>query len=286
MTSAVFFFFNAPAVPISDKLILDSIRAAPEQYSHFRLGGSIGYCLGSLVIGFSIRCYGLLQIFPFFVTTMIACTMLIPPMPVSCSADNKLNLKHYREILHHKRFFFIYGTLAVWGLAEAALKFFALHLQKFGYNSQHIGLLLALAMAGEVVGFSLAAVLLKRSSPEKIILLSFAIQIIRSGSLALVFPLPAMAICQLIGGLSLPLIWASVTHLANSTFPPKMGNVAQGFKVIANNGIAQLFGVPLCGLIYQYLPSRFVFLFIVCIAVAYITVYLLVSAKPQRHKNG
>jgi predicted MFS family arabinose efflux permease len=206
---------------------------------------------------------------------MLICLAVIPPMPVEKKQSSRLKpgFRDYIEVFQNKRFFFIYGTMALWGLAEAALSFYVLHLQKYGYNSRHIGVLLALTMAGEACGFFLTVRLLKYTEPGNVIILSFISQIIRSGSLALVLPMPALAVCQFIGGFSMPFIWASITHLVNSTFSAKVGNVAQSLKVIANNGIAQLFGVPLCGFMYQYISSRFIFWFIVGISIIYIVGY-------------
>jgi MFS family permease len=276
--SALFYFFNAPASPISDKLILDTLALEPERYSWFRLGGSIGYGIGALFIGLIIARFGLLSVFPVFALVMAICTLIILPIPgreggKENAPREMLKIRDYGALIRHKRFFAIYGILALWGLAEAALSFFALHLQNHGFNSRYIGLLLATAMAGEVAGFLLTARLLKKTRPERVIFLSFVSQCIRSSSLALVLPLPFLVCCQFIGGFSFPMIWASTTQLVNATFPSRMGNVVQGFKVIAVNGLAQLTGVPLCGFLYQYVSSASIYWMITAVCIAYLAGY-------------
>jgi PPP family 3-phenylpropionic acid transporter len=280
--SAFFFYFlKAPLASISDKLILDSIHKTPELYSWFRLGGSLGYAIGSLAIGMIIAWHGILAVFPVFMAVMLICLTTILPMPIVTrkeGACQRPKQHDYVAVLRHKRFPFIYGTLALWGLAEAALSFYTLHLQKQGFDSRRIGLLLSITMFGEVVGFLLTVKLLKKKVPEKTIILSFICQLIRSSSLALMFPFPILILCQFIGGFSLPMIWASTTYLAHEAFPVRMGNVAQGFKVIAYYGLAQLIGAPFCGVLYQYISSSSVFWMVTSVCIFYITGYGLSQA--------
>jgi predicted MFS family arabinose efflux permease len=225
---------------------------------------------------------GLLSIFPVFIGVMLVCTLCVLPIsaePIQTVKPQKNNLREYAALFRHKKFVSIYCTLALWGLAEAALTFLTLHLKNNDFNSRHIGLLLADAMAGEIAGFLLTVRLLKRIGPEKTIALSFVCQIIRSGSLAMLVPLPLMIVCQFIGGFSLPMIWASITYQVNETFPARIGNLAQGLKVVALNGLALLIGIPLCGILYQHVSSNSIFWMITAICVLYITGFCLKKAK-------
>jgi PPP family 3-phenylpropionic acid transporter len=285
LTSGLFYFLNAPIQFLTDKLLLDNLQKQPERYSWFRLGGSLGYCLGSFTIGFIIARRTLFSVFPIFILTIGLCAILLPFIPVPLEQKKKEPKPAFRgftEILHHRRFFFIYGTMTLFGLVEAALTFYALHLKNHNYTPQSIGFLLATTMIGEIVGFLFIPRLLKQAGPEKVIALSFICQIIRSGSLALILPMPFMVLCQFIGGFSFPMIWASITHLINETFSSRMGNLAQGLKTLANSGLAQLIGIPLAGILYQYVSSNSIFWSITVMSCGYVVAYGLYQVLHTR----
>jgi PPP family 3-phenylpropionic acid transporter len=277
LTSGLFAFLNAPITALSDKLLLDNLQKQAERYSWFRLGGSLGYCLGSFTIGFIIARWTIISVFPAFILVMGLCAVFIPFIPgppkVQEKKERTLSIKDYKKIFGHQRFFFIYGTMALFGLVEAALVFYALHLKSHDYIPQNIGFLMAATMVGEMVGFLFIPQLLKQVGPEKVIVLSFISQIIRSGSLALVVSMPLMVPCQFIGGGSFPMMWASITHLINKTFPARIGNLAQGLKTMANFGLAQLIGIPLAGILYQYISSSSIFWSITIMSCGYVVAY-------------
>ena len=285
-------FFSAPTSPLVDKIVMDSLRNNPAKYGHLRLGGSLGYGIGSLGIGFILMWNSFFSIFYCFMIVMFITAFIVLVMiqdrktmePVE-TKKTKLHFFDYRELLNNKQFFFIYGTIIIWGITEAAFThFLALHVQSLGKETKVLGMLLAAAMTGEIFGFFITPILLKKFNPHIIILLSFIMQFIRCLSIYTNIPLGFLLFGQFLGGNSFSLIWTSMTILINLVFPQRMANFTQGLRGISYSGLGYIIGLPICGWLYQYCFKGSLFIFMACISIIYIIIFCTTAVIKHSFK--
>lgn len=287
--SALFHFCAYPANTIADKLLLDRIHKTPERYSLYRLGGSLGYCAGVLCIGYLIGRFALPVLFPAFYTAAALCLLVILCLPIDAVSDSAARVPastkprdkvDLRKMLQNKNFFLIYGSLALWGITESSMvQFLSLHLNASGFSSSTTGVLIGATMLGEALCFVVTPLVIRKVSSMQALILSFVIQFLRCATLAWLPPLPFILLGQFIGGGSFSLIWSSSTQLINEHFDSSISNTAQGLKTMANSGIGQMIGVPLCGWLYQYFGSGIAFELMAWLCLAFVAVNLLLLRK-------
>lgn len=286
LASALFNFCGYPVNTMADKLLLDNIRDCPQRYGLYRLGGSLGYCAGVLCVGFLIARFALPVIFPAFYVTAALCLLVVLLLPtgkprgVICAKPREpVNLL---AILKNKKFFFIYGSLMLWGITESGMvQFLSLHLNASGFSTGTIGALIGATMIGEALCFVVTPLIIKRVSALQALTLAFVIQFLRCASLAWLPPLPLIFLGQFIGGGSFSLIWSSSTQLVSECFSNSVSNTAQGLKTMANSGLGQIVGVPLCGFLYQYTSSACAFRLMAVLCLAFVALNLPRLRKKQ-----
>lgn len=280
----LFYFCNAPTLTLPDKLLLDCIQKTPEKYSLYRLGGSIGNAIGSIIVGEIILEFGNETSFHLFVPVMAITAVFAMFLPSPESKTSKQRTAgHLKSLLISNKFYLIYGSLAVWGVTGTSISLFlGIRLLNSGLTSQHLGIVIACNMIGEIVSFIIAPRLLKKFRAEFIMILSFLIQIIRTGTLMLLPPMPILILGQIIGGAGFSLIWASTTQLIDYYYPKSISNTAQGMKTFADMGVGQIIGSLILGSIYQHLGAAYVFGIVTILSIIY-TIWLSLACLVKKN---
>ena len=255
--ASVFFygFCYSPTNGIVDKALMDQLGNQPEQFSSYRLGGTLGAATGVLAAGVLLTDKSFLPVFLCYWLWVVLCGICALRLPRQSAANSRPpSPKDYLSVIRHRAFLPIYGVLAVWGLTESSmLQFLALHVSASGYPSKLTSIFIALAMAGECAMFAAVSRLQRQMTARFILILAFTLQCFRITSLALLslLPLPLVMFFQLTGGGAYAALYSTITQEISLQFPSEISCSAHTMKLVAIRGIGSTCGFTLLGFFFD-----------------------------------
>lgn len=177
---ALFGCFRNAALPQFEALTFEHLGSERHRYGAIRLWGSVGFIIAVMAAGGWLETRGMQQ-FPWLMTgTLVAiwaASLLVerPPEGGEGIAGGSV-----RRILARPE---AWGLLLVSFLQQAShgpfYAFFSIHLADLGYRESAIGMLWALGVLAEIVIFVLTPRLLRRYSPDGLILLALGFTVVR-----------------------------------------------------------------------------------------------------------
>ncbi len=179
---AVISVFHQPSGAVVDGMTMVFVKANPRYtFGHFRLWGSAGYAIASLVVGYfaqrdtsliftiSALLFLLLSLFNLFT---------LPVMPVR--GGNKVTYRSFGVFLKNRHLLVFLVIILLYGISISPLyQFLNLYYRDIGAETSFIGLVFFLQALFEVPAFLIGAWLLRRSRPEIIILFAMVISFLR-----------------------------------------------------------------------------------------------------------
>ncbi len=184
----VFFFalmvtvnlFTSAQGPISEALMLSSMRGDLTHYGRVRLWGSVGFIVLVTVSGYALDWQGI-ELMPW-----IALLMLVMVTSVTFSLHEEPATQHaqppnsVRELLSRKSVVSFFASTFLMIAAHSSLYvYYSLYLSDMGYSKTVIGLMWSLGVIAEILFFFYQAPLFRRFGVRKLMLFSVAIAVVR-----------------------------------------------------------------------------------------------------------
>lgn len=184
----VFFFalmvtvnlFTSAQGPISEALMLSSMRGDLTHYGRVRLWGSVGFIVLVTVSGYALDWQGI-ELMPW-----IALLMLVMVTSVTFSLHEEPPTQHaqpsnsVRELLSRKSVVsFFVSTFLMIAAHSSLYVYYSLYLSDMGYSTTVIGLMWSLGVIAEILFFFYQAPLFRRFGVRKLMLFSLAIAVVR-----------------------------------------------------------------------------------------------------------
>jgi PPP family 3-phenylpropionic acid transporter len=184
----VFFFalmvtvnlFTSAQGPISEALMLSSMRGDLTHYGRVRLWGSVGFIVLVTVSGYALDWQGI-ELMPW-----IALLMLVMVTSVTFSLHEEPSTQHaqpsnsVRELLSRKSVLSFFASTFLMIAAHSSLYvYYSLYLSDMGYSKTVIGLMWSLGVIAEILFFFYQAPLFRRFGVRKLMLFSLAVAVVR-----------------------------------------------------------------------------------------------------------
>jgi PPP family 3-phenylpropionic acid transporter len=179
---AVISVFHQPSGAVVDGMTMGYIRGNPRlSYGQFRLWGSAGYAIASLVVGYFARqntaiifkvsagLFLLLSLFNLFT---------LPSRPVT--GRSLVTFRSFGVFFRDLRLLLFLVIIMLYGIAVSPLhQFINLYYSDIGAGSSFIGWVFFIQAAFEVPAFIFGAALGKRIRPERMILMAMTVSALR-----------------------------------------------------------------------------------------------------------
>lgn len=150
VVSLLAMFYN-PCMPLQDNLTLEILEKSGSKvdFGHIRLGGTIGYAITALVVGYFIH-DAYRQIFYIFCAVMVICFFFIRSMaPVAGHRREQKN--SYKQILKNPAMLCLVFFNLMFSLGSSIFYgYYPLYFQTIGGNSSFIGLLMFACAFSEI----------------------------------------------------------------------------------------------------------------------------------------
>ena len=261
----VWSLINAPFNAIMDETTLTTLEN-PADYGSIRVGGSIGWGIMVLVVGFVIdhARMGLPIIFYiqiFFLILFLINTFTLPnahkPAP---GTEQHASLSMIWNMLRLPGFLPFLLMIIVWGMGEAAIgSFLFLHIKSLGGSSTLMGTALAVSLIGEIVTFSVSNKIQARIGPHKMMLLSFLVLFAWLFGLSLIRNPNAIPLFQIFGGAGFALMQSGSVAYVNARAPKELGATSQAIRGGIISGFGTGIGTLISGILYETSGSVFLF---------------------------
>lgn len=183
---AIFIFlisvFHQPGGAVLDGMTMGFVERNPRySFGQFRLWLSAGYGLVSLLVGYLAR-HQTAIIFnvsaALFILLSIFNLVTMPASPVK--GVNLVNFKSLSFLLKNRKLLFFLLIIFVFGIAISPLyQFLNLYYKDIGSGNEFIGLVFFIQAMFEIPAFLLGVKLIRKNRPEKVILFSMLISMLR-----------------------------------------------------------------------------------------------------------
>jgi PPP family 3-phenylpropionic acid transporter len=253
-------FCNSPIMSLSDNSVLSYLGKHHHLYGNARLWGSISWAVVGWATGWLIQQFGPAPAyigFVFFMMIAIALALKLPEPEMVKDVPYWQNLG--RLVRDQRWIAFLVGSCFLGMAFMFLVVYIYLFLTSLGADANLIGLSAAAISILEIPFFLSTGTLLRKIAPQKLILVSFIILIIRLVLTArLVNPVWGVAV-NLMNGIFFPLYWTGSVNYARQLSPRGMHASGQAFFAASFFGVGGITGAVLGGWLYSAFGAPFMF---------------------------
>jgi MFS transporter, PPP family, 3-phenylpropionic acid transporter len=258
--AALAFFWNA-ALPLVEALTFDHLREHSSRYSRVRLWGSVGFIAAALGTGIVLDYLPLSSLLWLCVVTLIGiigCAFAVPEMQMHHPAHESFPVW---KTLRQAPVAALFAACFTMSAAHGALNiFYSIFLSAHGYSKSAVGGLLSLGVLSEIAAFFVMSSVMRRCSLRRILLLSFAVAVVRFLMIGWGVNLPlVLVLAQLMHGLTFGSFHAAAITAVNRWFPGRARSRGQALYASLTFGAGGLLGGLLSGWSWDHLGGQLTF---------------------------
>lgn len=255
---AGFLLATTTMMPLMETVAMASARTAGVDYGWVRLWGSLSFVVANIAAGLWVDWAGPPAVTAFLTLAALAtlsAAMLLPPAPdaQARAARPPLSISDALALVGQRWFLlFVMSASAVQASHGLFYVFGVLHWRRQGLDAGWTGLLWAIAIAVEVLLFARSAAVLKRVSPETLIVMGGLAGIVRWTAMAFDPPLPMLMLLQLLHAFTFAATHLGTMHVIARCVPQAQAGTAQAVIATFTAGVAMGFSMMASGPLYAW----------------------------------
>ncbi len=249
--------FQAPILPLADAYALDAARNTGADYARMRLWGSVGFVAANLAGGALAA-----ETTSWIILVLIALAAVSTGLVAMSMGSQQRAGRHSDGPADEPdtpfRTVWFWPILAVLGLFQAS------HSAFYGFGTLFwrakdvpdftIGVLWATGVVAEIALFTFAGRLSRRFDPPIFLMVAGIAAVLRWSLFPLADTFVAMAVLQLLHGLTFGAAHLGAVAILAKVVPGKWGGTGQGL-LATSIGIQSAVGLSVCGALYGVDPS-------------------------------
>jgi MFS transporter, PPP family, 3-phenylpropionic acid transporter len=242
--------FQQPMGAVVDGMTLGLVRLRPElSYGNFRLWGSAGYALSAFIVGyFAMKNTSVIFSIAAILFSIILIINLITLPPKPLTGRSLVNFKSLKVFMQNRVIILFFFLMLFYGISISPLQqFINLYYIEIGASNKLIGSAFAIQAGFEIPFFLFGIKLVKRTSPEFVILLAMFVSILRMIIYGFISnPLIAIFIGTL-HGFTISFFLVGAVQYVQSHTPPELSTTGQSMIWAFHFGAGLTFGYLLVG---------------------------------------
>lgn len=253
-------FCNSPIMSLSDNSVLSYLGEDRHLYGNARLWGSFSWAAMGWLTGWLIERFGPTPAYVGFVFFMFIAVWLALKLPEPEMVKDVRYWENLGRILRDQRWIaFLVGSFFLGIAFNFLVVYIYLFLESLGADASLLGLSVAAISILEIPLFIFIGRLMKKVAPQRLILFSYVVLIIRSLLTArLVNPLWGVAV-NLLNGPFFSTYWTGAVNYARQISPRGMQASGQAFFAASFFGLGGITGAVLGGWLYTGYGAPFMF---------------------------
>lgn len=260
---AVFAVCFSPLVPLQDNFVLEQLERSRWEYGQVRMGGTIGYCLTVLCIGFFLR-DGYRPIFWMVAGCMAGCLFLCAGLPKVRGYGAPGEKKPWRELLcNHTLIGLILFNLVFSVGVNFYHNFYPIYYvsDAVGGGSAQVGMMMFLGAASEIPMLLLIHRMIRRMGIRGTLILAGCVTMLRWLLLAVLHgPIPILLV-SLLHGIGYTSFSCCLVTYIGKTVPPALRATGQSLNALLGNAVSKVLFGFLGGLASQRLGADRIMLY-------------------------
>ncbi len=247
-------------VPLTDNAVLVNLGGQKKEYGRIRLWGSLGMGVMAWLSGYLVKGRPLNIIFTLYVVLMTMAVVVAYYLPKAPQVKIQSYWRSARQFWHDPRWrIFLPGCLLA-GLSHLFHGYFLFIFAKsLGAADTLLGFLVAVSAATNVLIYLSMPRILRRWSPQQVMLFSNALMIVRCALTAIILAPEWLILISAMDGLTWGTMWAAGVQHANEIAPHGLGASAQAVYNAVFVGLGGILGASLGGMIYSAWGSAALF---------------------------
>lgn len=243
-------------LPLGDHVALAAAYAGAVDYGRVRLWGSLGFIATTILAGKLIEARGAEVVAPLLIGVSALVALACAGLPVAGAAAASPRRPAWRIMAQPSFLAFLAASAMVQGSHAVYYGFGTLHWQRLGIDDGTIALLWSEGVVAEILLFYWGAPLLRRVGPRGLLALGGAAGAVRWTLTAFATGVPALAVLQLLHGLTFGAAHLGAMHHLARSRPAGQAATAQALYATVVNGIGQGILMLLAGILYGALGAR------------------------------
>jgi PPP family 3-phenylpropionic acid transporter len=255
--------FNNPVLPLLDSLALDQVDGRQNiSYSNIRFWGAPGYGLGAVLTGWLIPHYGVKLAFysaaVFLVLALLSIQWFIPASNKSKGID--LEFKNLTQILSDKMLLLFLFVIVIVSVGQSAITFFlTLYMREIGATPETTGTAIGVQAFSELPFYFIAAWLLSRVKPGKVVMIAISATAIRMFFYSVNSNPHLVIFIETMNGMTWTLLWIASVEYINNLIPASWRTTGQSLLWASYFGAGAVLGNVFSGRLYQSMPMQNVY---------------------------
>ncbi len=275
-------YFN-PIITLQDNYTLEYLEGRKWDFGHIRLGGTLGYAICAMLVGFVIGTnYG--QIFwmmSIFFLAVCACYMTLPQVEGHRQKHEKVK---YSILLKDRplRWMLVFNVIYYLGTAFY-FQFYPLYFRnELGASTRLVGMLTFFSAMSEVPFFWFAHKLEKKFGVKRIMLFAGAATALRWFLLFFISEPVAVLFINMLSGCGYVGFSYCLIKYINDTVPKSMRATAQSLNAILGTIFSKILFAPLGGVLSDLLGIRVMLLTAGIVMLCGVTLFAIAFRPPQK----
>lgn len=253
--------FSASISPTATTISLEHCRAARRDYGPIRLMGTVGYQLGTLLVG-TLLTHSLKNLYPLMgATALAACaiTFMMPNVEGHQHRQKRVPLGRLFADVHVRWLYVLifFATIS----SQFYMSFYSKHLGDLGMSNATVSWIMLLSVVAELPFLYWGDKIARKTNIWNWLLIGIAANGIRWLGLALSRSAPAIILFQIPGVTVLACFeFFPALYLARRV-PPELSGSAQNILTLTTFGAAKIVGSLIGGMICEHtgIPAMFTF---------------------------
>ncbi len=242
--------FQQPMGAVVDGMALGLVRTRPElSYGKFRLFGSAGYALSAFVVGyFAMKNTSVIFSIAAILFSIILVINLITLPPKPLTGRNLVNFGSLKVFMQNKVVISFFFLMLFYGIAISPLhQFINLYYIEIGASNKLIGTAFAIQAGFEIPFFIFGIKLVKRTSPEFVILLAMLVSILRMVLYGFISSPEIAIFIGILHGFTISFFLVGAVQYVQSHTPPELSTTGQSMIWAFHFGAGLTFGYLVVG---------------------------------------
>jgi MFS family permease len=242
--------FHAPMGAVVDGMVLGLVRIRPElSYGKFRLWGSLGYAISAFTVGyFAMKNTSVIFSIAAILFSVILIINLITLPPKPLTGRNLVNFKSLKVFMDNKVVIVFFFLMLFYGITTSPLQqFINLYYIEIGASNKLIGTAFAIQAGFEIPFFIFGIKLVKRTSPQFVIILAMFVSIIRMVLYGFISNPEIAIFVGVLHGFTISFFLVGAVQYVQSHTPPELSTTGQSMIWAFHFGAGLTFGYLVVG---------------------------------------
>ncbi len=251
--------FYAPLIAFLEAFAMEALGRDKKRYGRMRAWGSLAFILVVLALGRGIDAYGVKIIVSLIFAGGWAQALVSLGFPRTAAPAQRPKAGDWRQLVTGRVAIFQICAFLMLVSHGAYYTFFSIHLAKLGYGTFFIGASWAVAVAAEILAMISSERIFKRWRYETVLIVSFAVAVLRWGGLWSSDSAVVLLMLQLTHAVTYGTFHMASILYMDHLAPPQSKTLGQVVNNAVSYGLGLMAGFFLSGALFQKIGAHNLF---------------------------